>query len=288
MTPHIDAPLAGGDLIRHIISHTDRYNLHSHTQFCDGHATMEDMARAAAESGMVWYAFSPHSPITLESGCNMSLESVGEYLCEVDRLREVHSDGGMRLLASMEVDYISRDWGPHIDTFQRMPLDFSIGSVHFVPTRDGVPVDCDGRFERFKRNLKEAFGGDIRYVVEKYFEQLLTMMELGGFDLLGHADKIAANAAQADPGIEDRGWYEALMDDVVSHAVSGGYVAEINTKAYGETGRFFPALRWWPKFLEAGIPFAVDSDAHWPDRIGNGRKEALDLLAENTSSASRP
>ena len=59
-------------LITEITAATDRYNLHSHTQFCDGHAPMEAMARAASDCGMLHYGFSPHSPICVESGANMS------------------------------------------------------------------------------------------------------------------------------------------------------------------------------------------------------------------------
>ena len=57
----------------------------------------------------------------------------------------------------MEIDFVSRDFGPHIDYFQRLPLDFRLGSVHFVPTQDGVWLDCDGRFERFAGYLRDGF-----------------------------------------------------------------------------------------------------------------------------------
>ena len=62
-----------------IISQTRNYNFHSHTQFCDGHAPMSDMARAAAASGMRHYGFSPHSPIPIPSPCNMKAEDVDDY-----------------------------------------------------------------------------------------------------------------------------------------------------------------------------------------------------------------
>lgn len=268
-----------------IITATDDYNLHSHTQFCDGRATMELMARAAVDAGMKVYGFSPHSTVPVASGCNMSRESVAAYLDEADRLRDIHM-ANLLLLTSMEIDYIDADWGPHHDYFQRLPLHYRIGSVHFVPTQDDdVPVDCDGRFERFSRNLRDVFHGDLRYVVERYFEQVLLMQERGGFDLLAHFDKIAGNASQADPAIENQHWYEALVDDVIDHAAVSGTVVEINTKAYDTTGRFYPAERWWPRLMTAGIPLAVDSDAHYPDRILSGRAEALKRLARISESA---
>lgn len=256
---------------------TRDYNLHSHTQFCDGRASMDVMAAAACDCGMKVYGFSPHSPICVESGCNMSRESVPEYLAEASRLRELYN-GRMEILTSMEVDFISADFGPHIDYFQKLPLDYIIGSVHFVPNQDGIPLDCDGRYERFSQYLKDGFASDLRYVVEKYFEQVLTMLERGGFNILGHFDKIAGNAFTADPGMENEPWYEALVDDVVSHALSSGVTVEINTKSIFDKKRFFPSERWWRKLTDAGVPLVVNSDAHYPDRINLGRPEAFRIL----------
>lgn len=264
-------------LITDITAATDRYNLHSHTQFCDGRASMEDMARSAGECGMLHYGFSPHSPICVDSPCNMSRESVPLFIDEVRRLSE-SPDIMPRLYAAMEIDFISPDFGSHIDYFQRLPLDYRIGSVHFVPNQDGIPVDCDGSAERFRRYLKEAYSGDLRYVVEKFYEQVLTMLERGGFDMLGHFDKIAQNAVTVDPELEQYQWYEALIDDVVSHAVSAGVVVEINTKYINTKDRFFPHEMWWPKLLAAGVPIVVNSDAHYPDKIEEGRRMAFDKL----------
>lgn len=266
-------------LITDITAETDRYNLHSHTQFCDGHAPMEAMARAATDRGMLHYGFSPHSPICVESGANMSRENVKPYLDEVDRLKSSSAELP-QLYTGMEIDFVSVDFGPHIDYFQRLPLDYRIGSVHFVPNQDGIPVDCDGSSERFLRYLKEVFAGDLRYVVEKYFEQVLTMLERGGFDMLGHLDKIAQNAYVADPEIERQPWYESLIDDVVSHAKTANVVVEINTKYINGKGRFFPHEQWWKKLKEAKLPIAVNSDAHWPEKVDEGRAQAYRKLID--------
>lgn len=223
--------------IRTIVDTTTDYNLHAHSQFCDGRDTMADIARGARAAGMRYFAFTPHSPIVVESSCNMLAGQVPEYLSETSRLRELYAPD-MEILTSLEVDFLSPDFGPHIDYFQNLPLDFILGSVHFVPNQDGVPIDCDGNTTHFRKNLKEGFRGDLRYVVEKYFEQVLTMIERGGFDLLGHFDKIAGNASDSEPGIEDNGWYESLIDDVISHVKGTDIVVEINTKALADRKDF--------------------------------------------------
>lgn len=261
--------------IRKIVAETDAYNLHAHSQFCDGRDTMEQIAAAAHECGMRYFAFTPHSPISVPSPCNMTREQLPEYFAECSRLRDKHAPD-MEILTSLEIDWLSPEWGPHIDYFQRLPLDFRLGSVHFVPDRDGVPHDCDGSFKRFKPLLDTVYQGDIRYVVERYFEGVLTMLERGGFDLLGHFDKIAGNASEAAPGIEDEPWYEALVDDVISHVQGSDVVVEINTKALADRGRFYPAERWWGKLIRAGVAVAVDSDAHYASKVTAGRSEALE------------
>ena len=254
------------------------YTLHSHTQFCDGRADMQTMAAAASAAGFTHYGFSPHSPICVESACNMTAESVAPYLDEAARLKDFFS-GRMEVYAGMEVDFLSRDFGPHIDTFQRMKLDYIIGSVHFVPDRYGTPWDCDGRFERFNSYLQTAFRGDLRYVVETYLEQVLRMIELGGFQILGHADKIAGNAAIADPELETRSWYVSLVEEIIDSACAAGLAIEINTKSFDDKNRFFPAQCWWERLAAKGVVPIVNSDAHYPERVASGRDEAYTRMA---------
>lgn len=263
------------DILR--LTAAGRYNLHSHTEFCDGRAPMAEMAAAAAADEFTLWGISPHSPLCIPSHCNMKSEDVDDYIAKAAALKEEYRDS-MLVLTSMEIDYISPDFGPHIDYFQNMPLDYRLASVHFVPNQDGVWLDCDGRYERFATYLRDGYRGDLRYVVEKYFEQVLEMMERGGFEILGHFDKIAGNAALANPELESQPWYEALVDDVISHAQSSGVIVEINTKSLADKKRFFPALRWWQKIKDASLPIVVNSDAHYPDKVNAGREEALGQL----------
>ncbi|MCM1290354.1 MAG: histidinol-phosphatase [Prevotella sp.] len=268
------------DDIKYITEVTQWYNFHSHTQFCDGRASMSEMAQSAVDCGMLHYGFSPHSPIAVESKCNMKREEVQKYLDEVEKLREYHTFRGDKIYfyAGMEIDRLNHDHSPHIDYYQNLPLDYRIGSVHFVETREGEFVDCDGSAQRFIENLETRFRGDLRYVVEKFYESELLMIEEGGFDILGHCDKIAANMSAVNPAMEKSSWYEALIEDLVSHIKDSGVIVEINTKSFEDRRRFFPEQNWWKKFADAGIPLMVNSDAHYPDKINYGRKEALAIL----------
>ena len=122
------------------------------------------------------------------------------------------------------------------------------------------------------------FEGDLDYVVHLYYKNLLRMVELGGFDILGHADKMHYNASCYRPGLLDEPWYDALVRDYFAEIARHGYIVEINTKYYHDLGTFYPNERYFPLLKELGIRVQVNSDAHYPERINNSRAEALAAL----------
>lgn len=254
-----------------------RYTLHSHTEFCDGRAQMEAFAREAVRQGFTHYGFTPHSPIPVFSTCNMHRDNVPVFLGEVERIKGEYGDR-VTFMSGMEVDYLGEQWGPSSDYFTLLPLDYIIGSVHFIPAQNGEMVDIDGRYESFARKMKESFNDDIRYVVETFYRQSIKMVEAGGFDIIGHLDKVGHNASHYHAGIEDEPWYMALADELVDKVIESGVTVELNTKAYKEHGRFFPSDRLLGRLVKAGVPIIVNSDAHVPALIDASRAEAFALL----------
>ena len=122
------------------------------------------------------------------------------------------------------------------------------------------------------------FDGDLDSVVHLYYKNLLRMVELGGFDILGHADKMHYNASCYRPGLLDEPWYDALVRDYFAEIARHGYIVEINTKSYHDLGTFYPNERYFPLLKELGIRVQVNSDAHYPERINNARFEGLAAL----------
>ena len=262
-----------------ITQETDLYNLHTHTQFCDGHATMEEFVVEAIASGITHLGFSPHSPISVESPCNMSRENVPVYLDELERLRKTYGDR-INLYTSMEIDYVSVGDGPAADYFRQLPLDYTIGSVHFIPAIDNpsVMVDIDGKYPAFKARMSKYFGNDIEYVVKTFFSQMMAMVEEGGFDIVGHMDKIGFNASQYRDGIDEEPWYDKLVIDLFENIMDHHLVIEINTKAWLQRNRFYPNLKYFGMLKRFNAPVVVNSDAHYPTLLNSGRFEAIKLL----------
>lgn len=257
--------------------HIRTYNFHSHTQFCDGKAPMEEFVREAVRQQFTHYGFSPHSPLPLRSPCNMSQDNVTAYFSEVERLRAEYGDR-IKLYAGMEIDYLGPQWGPAHPYFDTIPLDYRIGSVHFIPNPEERYIDIDGRYENFRGKMEQYFYRDIRYVVDTFYRQSIDMVEAGGFDILGHLDKVGHNAAHYSPGIEDESWYKKLVDMLIDAVVGCGVIVEVNTKAWQDHRRMFPSTRYLGRLISAGVPIIVNSDAHFPSLINSSRATAFSLL----------
>ncbi len=252
-------------------------NYHSHCTFCDGRAPMEEYVKTAIQAGFTVYGVSSHAPLPFPTEWTMPMEQLPAYLRELGRLKEKYA-GQIELCGGLEIDYLNDRHNAAIPLFQELPLDYRIGSVHLVYTDEEEIVDTDTGGENFKRLADRYFRGDVREIARRYYEACEHMLECGGFDFVGHADKIAWNMEYCRPGITDELWYKNLRDGFFALVARKGMMLEINTKAYLSKGCFFPGESHYTAIRELNIPVVVNSDAHFPDLINAGRREALEAL----------
>lgn len=252
-------------------------NYHSHSLYCDGRAGMEDFVSFALSAGFTSYGFSSHAPLPFPTFWTMEWDRMNDYLSEFQRLKVKYADR-IELYIGLEIDYLNEESNPSIDRFRELPLDYRIGSVHMLTTDAGKIVDIDTPADKFREIVDEHFDGDIVRVVQQYYRSLTQMLELGSFDIVGHADKMHYNAACYRPGLLDEPWYDRLVKEYFALIAHRGYQVEINTKAYHDLGTFYPNERYFTHLHELGIRVQVNSDSHYPERINNGRPEALKSL----------
>ncbi len=267
--------MTGKEILSHL-GDSRNYNLHTHTPYCDGRSSIHDMVDEAERIEIKVLGFSSHGPVSLGSPCNIPFANVAQYLAEIRE--EAQDCSAVNILCGMEIDYLGKNEGPHSAYFQDLELDYSIGSVHFLRDRKGEYQDCDGKPERFAKYLKYNFGNDLRYVVDKYYDAYLEMMQTGGFTILGHPDKIARNASYIDPDIETYPWYQKWIDTLIDEAAKKDFLMEVNTKIMTREGRIFPAENVLPRVIAANIPIVVNSDAHEASLLTAGRSAAFDII----------
>ena len=254
-------------------------NYHSHCSFCDGQAPAEEFVKSAISAGFTAYGISSHAPLPFPTTWSLTQEKVTDYLSELNVLKKQYANQ-IELYIGMEIDYLRNFQQPADVYFQQLPLDYRIGSVHLLSTDEGIIVDTDTNVELFVTQIKQYFQGNLRKVVERYYEASFELVESGGFDFLGHTDKISFNAEQCEPGITLQSWYQSLRKEFFGFVAQKGMMMEINTKSFLRRGCFFPDQRYFAEIRRLNIPVLVNSDAHSPELIAVGRKEALALLVE--------
>ena len=176
-------------------------NYHSHSLYCDGRAGMEDFVRFALSEGFTSYGFSSHAPLPFSTAWTMEWDIMDDYLSEFHRLKEKYA-GRIELYIGLEIDYLNEASNPSIARFRELPLDYRIGSVHLLYNDKGEVVDVDVSADTFKTIVDGHFCSDLEHVVRLYYGRLTRMLELGGFDIVGHADKMHYNAACYRPGLQ--------------------------------------------------------------------------------------
>ena len=69
-----------------------RFKLHSHSWFCDGKNTLEEMVLAAIEKGLYCFGFSAHAPVPFENNFALKIEDQESYLQQTRSLKEKYAD----------------------------------------------------------------------------------------------------------------------------------------------------------------------------------------------------
>lgn len=258
-------------------------NYHSHSTFCDGRSAPEDFVRFALSNGFRAYGFSSHSPLPFETIWNMSAIDMPEYLGEINRLKDKYKDR-LEIYVSLEIDYLDETYNASIPYFRDMPLDYRIGSVHFLPLsadlKEENMVCIDGAFANFQYAVDAHFGGSIRRLVERYYDSELKMIEAGGIDIVGHIDKIYMNGRRCEGFSPGAAWYKDPFMACLELIAKKGIMVEINTKNLKRKGETFPHPDTLHLLKELNIPVMVNSDCHFPDLVNDGREEAFDYLKQ--------
>lgn len=252
-------------------------NYHSHCNFCDGRGAMEEFVKSAIECGMTAYGVTSHTTFPMPPVKSLQPDTYGKYFEEFARLRALYGKY-IELYVGLEIDYLDEVRNPRLPFYATLPTDYTIGGVHFVANDRGEWMCTDGAFERFREAAHECFGGDIRRIVELFYEKSRLLVKCGNFDIIAHPDKIALNASQFEPSILQESWYENLAYNHIRSLKGGDFLVEVNTKALEQFNRIFPGVEWLPLVRQLGLNLVVNSDCHDIDKIDSGRYETLRIL----------
>ncbi|MDO5132370.1 MAG: PHP domain-containing protein, partial [Eubacteriales bacterium] len=137
-------------------------NFHTHTVFCDGRNTAQEMAEQALAIGFKQLGFSGH----MDPDITMDLAA---YDAEIRRLQEVYR-GRLDILRGVELDTL---FVPRSAEEARLlgEMEYLIGSTHFIESPSGGPPGTvDDTLERLAGFCREEYGGDWYRLAKAYYE----------------------------------------------------------------------------------------------------------------------
>lgn len=256
-------------------------NFHGHCTFCDGRSHPEDFVKFALSNHFRAYGFSSHSPVPFDTFWNMSKDDLPEYLEEINRLKDKYAHR-IEIYTGMEIDYLDSTYNAAIPYFQSLPLDYRISSIHFLPIAAPLleenMVCIDGGYEELKNGVDRYFGGSIRRMTECFFESSIQMVKTGGFDIVGHIDKIYMNGSLHPDFDRQTEWYQKPFLELLDLVAEKGLIIEINCKNYTKKGQTFPHIDSFQELKKRNIPIQVNSDCHYPNLVNDGRAETIEKL----------
>jgi DNA polymerase (family X) len=105
-------------------------SLHNHSNWSDGHQTLEQIARAMAEMGLAYWAITDHSKSSFQAN-GLEVARVRQQIEQVKQLNQRLADGGIdfRLLTGTEVD-ILKDGRLDFPDDLLAELDVVVASIH--------------------------------------------------------------------------------------------------------------------------------------------------------------
>jgi len=248
-------------------------NYHTHSTWCDGKHTPEEMIQGAIAKGFDELGFSSHAMLP-QNDVDWVLtptKAVG-YAAEIRALAEKYR-GKLRVRLGVEADYIPGGATPSYAAYESVKPEYIIGSIHFLKATDGAVVPVDHEPQLLKDGIVAHFGGDYESFGRGYFAAVRASLTYD-FDVVGHPD-LLRKFGLFD---ENADWYREELVKTADAIAASGKLVEVNTGAIsrGWLTDAYPSPTFRKLLRERGVKFILSADAH--------AAEALDCAFDRFAS----
>lgn len=247
-------------------------NLHTHTTFCDGRNTPEEMICAAIECGFTSLGFSSHANTCFADSCEMG-DGVEAYKREITRLKNEY-DQKIKIYLGTELDTYSEGY------MDMSGYDYKIASVHYAVI-NGEKVCYDFSVAHAEDIIARHFGGDGMGYAALYFETMATMPTHISGDFVGHFDLLTKYEEKA-PRLFDTGSakYRKMALDALDAVRERFDVFELNvgSVARGYKSTPYPAPFILDRMRELDCKMVITTDCHNKSFLNYGFDSSVELL----------
>ena len=248
---------------------TEKQNLHTHSSYCDGKDTPEELVLYAIKAGFSSIGFSGHiSPKNIKVfGYTSDLDG---YIKEIRRLQDKYGDK-IRIYLGAEMDAYS---SVEVSAFQ-----YVIGSVH-MSIKNNVPIFFDHDIELCKKAIVEVFDNNAVKYIQAYYDTVASLPEKFDFQIVGHFDVVTKfNERERIFDTECKA-YKNIALEALHSIIKKVNVFEVNT---GAMARGFKSAPYPERFLleeiyRLGGNIVITSDCHDKNKLDYGFDDTTELL----------
>lgn len=244
-------------------------NYHTHTSFCDGKNTPEEIVLYAIEKGCSSMGFSGHGYTPFD--VRYCMKDTAGYLTELARLKKKYGDK-IELYCGAEEDAFSY--------VERKNFDYIIGSSHYFYV-GGKYYPIDSNYDYFKQCL-EVFDQNVIKLAETYYSTFVRYILKRKPDIIGHFDVITKFDEIDTQRFLNNPDYWNIAEKYITIAAEADVIFEVNTGAMSRGIRKTPYLgeRLLYILKEKGSKVMLSSDSHSIDTFHFSFDEMEVLLRE--------
>lgn len=243
-------------------------DMHTHGCYSDGRGCFSDFIINAKKKGIISIGFSDHSPVPLENEWSMKKTDMSSYFEELNKIKE--QEKALGVYAGMELDYI-----PGVDVkkyigFEKLPLDYFIGSVHYVYSEILQKyLEVDGSQDDFRVLVEKGFNNDSKAVYKSYYNNVREMISSYIPAVAAHIDLVTKNNMGGLFFDENSFDYFNEVEETLDLIKLFGTIVEINTggMSRGFMKKPYPSEHILEKCFEKKIPVTLNSDSHSPEHL---------------------
>ncbi len=235
-------------------------DLHTHTYLSDGKDSHEEMVAAAIFRGIKEIGFSDHVSIKPIAWA-MPLERLDDMVKRVEAVRKSTDSHSIKIKLGAEVDFFVGHEQKIRDIIKPLPLDYVIGSVHFLD---------DWNFDTDISPYDEI---SIDRFYKQYFKALQQSAKSGLFDIIGHCD--LAKKFRYYPSFS----LDTLYKKTAEVFKNCNVVVELNTSGrIKPCNEFYPSAAFLQHLARCKVPITLGSDAHVEQNVGQFFDDAITEL----------
>lgn len=202
-------------------------NFHTHTIFCDGENTPEEIVLSAIDKGFDSIGFSGHGYTAFD--LKYCMKDAKDYISVIKQLKEKYKKK-IQIYLGTEEDAFS--------PVCRDDYDYIIGSSHYFCV-DGKYYSIDTGYDDFKKCLK-LFDGDIIKLSQTYYETFCSYILKRKPDIVGHFDLITKFDELDTECFLCNQQYLKMANQYIEKAIASDVIFEVNTGAISRGFRTAP------------------------------------------------